>query len=458
MWAAVAALTLVGLGLRIAAARGGMWTDEAWSVVNAAQARDPLGVFLRINHDNNHHLNSLWLQAVGVHASPILARAPAVLAGTLAIPTAASLFARRSAAGAIAAAALFAFSPIMVIYGSEARGYSSMMLAMLFMTLLTTNAVEGRVSGATPWLIALTAALGVLSHLTMLAPVALLSLWVYLERRSSVGLSDAVSDALTLMGPALVASAAMLLLVLIPAIVSPTGLQTGGYNPFNFQNYIVGLSNMESWTVGWTFPTRWLAIIPLLGIGLAALVRRPIAMDSGPRSRLYGILITGVPLVIFVERIGNAQFARFFLCSAIALLLLGAEWAAQAAKGNRTNRVLCTTASLLFVLTAFSHDRRFLELARGQPERAIQLMEGEAPRGAPVDIHTHMLVAPMIVAAEQADYPLAQAEGCAPAKFMIVARDALSTPDIMRCGRRMRAIGWSDATDLTGDAWVLYAA
>ena len=81
-WAAVGAATLAGLALRIAAAQGGLWTDEAWSVIYAAQARDAVGVFLRINHDNNHHLYSLWLQAIGSDASPMLARLPAILAGS----------------------------------------------------------------------------------------------------------------------------------------------------------------------------------------------------------------------------------------------------------------------------------------------------------------------------------------------------------------------------------------
>ena len=68
-WGVVCALALAGLALRIAAAHGGLWTDEAWSVIYAAQARDALGVFLRINHDNNHHLAK-----VGVEGSNPFAR------------------------------------------------------------------------------------------------------------------------------------------------------------------------------------------------------------------------------------------------------------------------------------------------------------------------------------------------------------------------------------------------
>ena len=84
-WAAVGAAMLAGLALRVAAARGGLWTDEAWSVIYAARAKDAAGVFLRINHDNNHHLYSLWLQAIGMNASPMLARLPAIVAGTLCV-------------------------------------------------------------------------------------------------------------------------------------------------------------------------------------------------------------------------------------------------------------------------------------------------------------------------------------------------------------------------------------
>ena len=71
-WMAVAGLTLVGLALRVAAARGGLWTDEAWSVVYAAEARDPIGVFIRINHDNNHHLYSLGCRRSGRRRRPCL--------------------------------------------------------------------------------------------------------------------------------------------------------------------------------------------------------------------------------------------------------------------------------------------------------------------------------------------------------------------------------------------------
>lgn len=455
-WAALAVLTLAGLALRIAAARGALWTDEAWSVLYAHQARDALGVFLRINHDNNHHLNSLWLQAVGMQAPSLLMRAPAILAGTLTIPAAALLFVHRSAVAAIAAAALFALSPIMVTYGSEARGYASMMLVILLMIWLVIRASEGRGGRGSSWLIALAALFGMLSNLTMLAAVGLVTLWVYLERRSAVGAAGAIRGALALMGPALGACAAVLLLVFGAAAASPGGLRVGGYTPFSVHGYTVALANLADWTAGLAFSAQWLAIVALLGIGLAMLFRPPAALGS--RARLYGLLILGVPVAIAAERAGNAQFARYYLCSAIGLLLLGSEWIAQAVKGDRTQRALCAAACVLFLATAAWRDGQLIALGRGQTERAIRLMADEAPLGAPVDVHTYQLVAPVLTAATQADYPVTLAKGCAPAEFMVVQRLPDSGPTAIRCGRPMHAIGWSSAPQLTGDAWVLYRA
>src|SRR5215469_7447840 len=140
-WAAVGALALAGFILRVRAAQGGLWTDEAWSMIYAAKARDAVGVFLRINHDNNHHLNSLWLQAIGPAASPLLARVPAIIAGTLCIFIAALICRRSSKTAGIIAALLFALSPTLVAFGSEARGYAMMLLAALVMLLLVGDAI-----------------------------------------------------------------------------------------------------------------------------------------------------------------------------------------------------------------------------------------------------------------------------------------------------------------------------
>jgi hypothetical protein len=131
---------LAGLLLRVAAAHGGLWTDEAWSVIYARQAGDAAGVFLRINLDNNHHLYSLWLLAVGMDAPVWLMRLPAILTGTAAIFVAALVADRRKSVAITGSTAIvFAVAPIFVTFGSAARGYAPMSLAALGILLFVTR-------------------------------------------------------------------------------------------------------------------------------------------------------------------------------------------------------------------------------------------------------------------------------------------------------------------------------
>lgn len=128
--AAYALLAILGVAVwvRILSAHGGLWVDEAWSAVLVARADTPWAVFTSINHDNNHHLNSLWMQAVGYAAPPLALRALSIVTGAATVLVVAAIGARRSAAHALVGAALFALSPILVNYGSEARGYAPMLL------------------------------------------------------------------------------------------------------------------------------------------------------------------------------------------------------------------------------------------------------------------------------------------------------------------------------------------
>ena len=308
-WAAVGAAALAGLALRIAAARGGLWTDEAWSVIYAARARDAVGVFLRINHDNNHHLYSLWLQAIGPAASPMLARLPAIVAGTLCVPLAALAVARRSAWAGVVAAILFAVSPTMVNFGSEARGYSVMLLAALAFLWLAAEAVEGRERPHTRWLLCALALVGMLSQMTMAAPIGLIGLWVYLERRRALGPVQAMKSIARLMAPSFVASAAVVLFVLAAAAASPTGMQLGGYLPFAWRNYFAALNDLMGWTAGLNLSRDWVAPALLAIVALWMGLRPPNWL--GTRARLYAILILGVPLGVALVHSGNSGFARY---------------------------------------------------------------------------------------------------------------------------------------------------
>ena len=441
-WAAVGAATLAGLALRIA----------------AAQARDAAGVFLRINHDNNHHLYSLWLQAIGMNASPLLARLPAIVAGTLCVPLAALVVARRSAWAGIVAAILFAISPILVNYGSEARGYALMLLAALATLWLTTEAIDGHEKPGTPWWLALTATLGMLSHLTMAAPVAVVALWVYLDRRAALGPAAAMRETARLMGPALAATAAVVLFVFAAAAASPTGMQLGGYLPFGWVSFLTALNDLTEWTVGLGFFQTWLAPLALALAALWIGFRPPRWL--GGRARLYAILILAVPLGTALVRSGNSHFARYYLLSAIGLLLLGSEWIARGLGKAGAARAGAATLLVVIVLAGLWRDSELIELKRGQPDGAVALMIERSPNGARVALDPKRLEAPLTLAALRDRYPLAIAKGCAPADYVLAAQGpwAASPAVIDHCGIPMRVLGSSATSSLSGEAWVLYGA
>jgi hypothetical protein len=457
-WWSVGAIALAGLLLRFAASHGGLWTDEAWSVIYALQARDPIGVFLRINHDNNHHLISLWLQAIGMRAPPWLARLPAVLAGASAIVVAALIAARRSRVAGIVAALLFAFSPIMVTYGSEARGYALMMLAALTMLLIVLRSVKQERTRATPWWLGLISLFGMLSHMTGAAPVVLISLWAYLEQRAVEGSEHAFWKIAKLMGPALVIAAAFPVFVIVAGVTSPGGMRVGGYIPFHWSDYREALTNLATWTLGITELPGWIALLASALIAIALALWPPGWL--GTRARLYVVLILGVPLGVVLCRAPNTEFARYFLCSAIGLLLVISEWFGRMFAKDGARRAVAATALGVILFSSLWQDAALLRIERGHPDQIVQLMQQRSPAGGTLAVETARLEAVTRVAAYRADFPLDLVGGCAPAQFAVSSEPKRlgNRGPLVRCGVTMRPIGTASGTALTGDRWVLYQA
>jgi hypothetical protein len=457
-WLAVGGLALAGLALRVTAARGGLWTDEAWSVIYAMQAGDPLGVFLRINHDNNHHLYSLWLQAIGPAASPLLARAPAIVAGSLCVIAAAALIGRRSPVAGLVAGLLFALSPMLVAVGSEARGYSMMLLAALLMLLVVGDAIDGRPGRGARWWLVLLALAGMFSHMTMAAPVALAALWFYLERRVAVGPRTALSETLRLMGPALAATAGVFAFVFTAALLSPTGMRLGGYLPFAAPHYAAALDDLALWSAGLAASSPWLVPLLLGGVALFVAVRRPDWLGS--RARLYGLLILAVPLAAAILRPGNSEFARYYLASAVGLLLLLADWIGRGLAARPGIRGAAAALLATLVGVSIYGDSLLVAAARGRPAAMVDDMAALSPSGARVAFAEARLKAVVALAAERRGYDARFAGGCAPADFLVVAQSRWksSAPSVNRCGTQMQAIDSSAIVPITGDSWVLYRA
>jgi hypothetical protein len=175
---ALAALGLAGIALRVAGARGDLWLDEIVSVDLAEHARSFLDVLTGLHTDNNHYLNTEWLRLVG--DGPLAARALAIVAGGATIALVAVRTLRDGSRAALTACVLFATSYVLVLYGSEARGYA---LAGFF-AVAGYYALEEWLRARTwGWALGVgaCATAGLLSHLTFVFPLAGLASWAALE-------------------------------------------------------------------------------------------------------------------------------------------------------------------------------------------------------------------------------------------------------------------------------------
>src|SRR3954452_10860912 len=122
--AAVSIAIVLAIVLRIWASLDDFWLDEIWSWVKAMQLKSPLEVFTRVHHDNNHHLNTLVLYAIGRDAPFYLYRLPAVLAGIGTVLLCGWVARPWGRPAAVTAILLTGCSFLLIEYSSEARGYA----------------------------------------------------------------------------------------------------------------------------------------------------------------------------------------------------------------------------------------------------------------------------------------------------------------------------------------------
>ncbi|HVF93745.1 MAG TPA: hypothetical protein VM900_05475 [Sphingomonas sp.] len=448
---ALPVIILLGLALRIAAARGGLWLDEAWSAKLVHDAGTPLGVFLRINHDNNHHLNSLWMHVVGFGAPPMLVRLPAILCGTATIWVAARIAASRGLLASLLTATAFAISPVMVTYGSEARGYASMLLCLLFAILLVDRWLGDAPTASIRRHLAWCFTLGVLSQLTMLFACLALVGWVFFALCRRTSIVQALQQTARLFAPALLGVAAILAIIGGAAYASGTGFQFGGYQPFSIRMLLRGLIELVGFTIGLPVLSLWLLLVPLIALLLARSV-------LASRTIFYWIAILAFPTGIGLLHAANVGNARYFLLASVALLLMLAELASGALERHGWRRWLGGAMLLCFSVGALLGDADLVSDLRGDPSPAIRAMAAREPGGTAMLLDRETGRAMIEVGAAAAAYRLTIPDQDCPApRFLFV--DRFRGEDLpvagTRCGRRYASILVGHARGMSGTNWAL---
>ncbi|MBL8861077.1 MAG: hypothetical protein JNK02_03615 [Planctomycetes bacterium] len=172
---ATAAVLVLGVWIRVLGARGDPWLDEVWSFALAREARTAWGV-LTLAHDNNHLLNTLWLRVVPDGAAAWVWRAPAVACGAAFLAVVVGLARRRGPQAGLVAALVACASLPLVVYQSEARGYSALLLAAV-LAWVACRAYLAAPSAGRAALFALACTAGLLSHASFLQAWAALAGW-----------------------------------------------------------------------------------------------------------------------------------------------------------------------------------------------------------------------------------------------------------------------------------------
>lgn len=456
-YALIGVLTLIGLGLRVAGAQGGLWLDEAWSAGFAREARSPFDIFFAIQHDNNHYLNTLWMYLTGWGADPMVSRLLSIVTGTSAIAIGGLIGLRRGPAQGVLLALFFAISPMLVTYGAEARGYAPMFLALMLIIWVVSRWLDDQQRPAPSRLLAAITAFGLFSHLTMIFALVGIGLWataVLYPGRSPRALIGVLIDVFGL--AAAVATGILVMAILIP-MLGPAGLQFGGYDPFSMRTLRIGLSDLSEYTLGLRGMVT-LAILPSLLLLLPQLLR------SRTSDRQFFLLcvasILTVPALFMIAQIANAAFARYQLLTCFGILLIASEIIASGWMRGGWQRPLAVVALSALIVGQISITLSIIASKRGDPSAAIKVMAAHAPRGTTVFVGPDRDIPVIEAAAASAGYPLKLSRSlCARAPFIFLEAPDISElqPTTIMCGTHYVGIAAGIRTEISGMSWRIYA-
>jgi uncharacterized membrane protein len=374
---AAALLLAAAAALRIAGAFNDLWLDEIWSLDTARQVTSPLDVFTRLHHEINHYLNTLWMYWMGNRGNWPGYRIPSLVAGIGTVALAGLIGRRRSRTAAWLAMILTGFSYLLVLYASEARGYSTA-VCFSFLAFYALEQCLDRAAARQPeawgWLgtFWVGAALALLSHLTTAAALAAAgagAAWRLLLQRDGARVRPADLGRLALWFAPLAAFLALLYVVDIRRVVAGGGTAS----PSLIHSYGTALA----WAAGtpgadgMKFLCCTAAVTVLVaGLRLHWRERRDLAV-------FYASAILVFPVALVIIRGSDEVYTRHFVVALAFLLLLAADvLAALFARGGAA-RVWAIALLAAYLAANGAHTLTLLQRGRGHFRDAVRLIAAQ---------------------------------------------------------------------------------
>ena len=322
---AVAGLTLLGFGIRLAEFDQSLLGDElsTYWIVHGHSLGDVLSS-VRSNDEITPPLYFvLGWASLKLGPDPEWVRLPSLLAGTATIPLVYLLGARTvSRSTGVVAAAVIALSPFMIYYSVEARSYALMIALLTASTVALLAALD---SGRGRWWFAYAACScgALLSHYTSVFPLAAQFAWVVWAHR------EAIRELLLSNLGVLIGFSPW-----IPGFIadnnSPTTAILSALQPFTLDAVRFAL---EQWAVGYPYvrlesvPGVAAGVLLIAGLLIGAVGGAPRARQSlrGSSRGLSGALGRIPPRLILIALLAVATPLGEAVYSALGTNLLGAR-------------------------------------------------------------------------------------------------------------------------------------
>jgi hypothetical protein len=355
-------LLVVAALLRLAGLTKDLWLDEVWALRVATELSSPWGAFT-LHHEINHHLNTIWLNLVGPNGSAALYHMPSYVLGIVTVAIAGAIGFRRGTAAGIATTAAFALSYELVLYSTEARGYSS----VACWTMLAFFALEPIVMGESGrWRVLywIACALGILSHpifAGFLGAAVLWSAWST-YRREGTGVSVVRELLRTHAVP--VAVLALLWLIDLRLVVA------GGGTPANSLIGVYGSALAWAVAAGRAQAVELIACVLVVSM-IASAIRATRDVDS-PLALFFVGAIAVFPIILILIRGSDLVYTRHFMIAGLlTLLLFGLTLGRWWAEGRRRT---VAAAWVAFVIVNLFNIATLATNGRGQYRAAIEYM------------------------------------------------------------------------------------
>jgi 4-amino-4-deoxy-L-arabinose transferase-like glycosyltransferase len=360
----IAGLLCLAAAFRIPAVFTDFWLDEIFTyerIVRPAASVLDLVAAPAARHDNNHHLNSLFLYLLGEQRHWAIYRLPALAAGLLTVILASRTRKTGDRLQGTLSGILVACSFMMIVYSTEARGYAFVLLFALLAFLALDQFLDtGRRAAAVLFWTWVT--FGLVSHASIAHFYIGALLW------SGYRLRGRFRDMVWLHGGPAVVAIVWQLIVLRGAIV-------GGGDAWTWRRIA---DESLAWTIGYPVAT-----IPA-AVAVAAVVLIVI-WDARDRWQLGGddgLFFVGVilgPPVLIAALSPPFLFPRYFLVSLFFFLLVLGRALSRLWRQPRWGPTLAGAVTVLIAAGNISHVATFFRYGRGSPSQAISHLVASTP-------------------------------------------------------------------------------